>query len=256
MSKAELSREGQEWRRLRAWDLWQQGWKQKDIATALGVTKGAVSQWMKRDREGGVEKLQRSIAKGAEPRMSSEQRAQLPALLSQGAEAFEYRGNVWTGQRVAEVIKRVFGISYHRDHCGRILRQIGWSVQKPIQRATQRNEEAIKDWKEQQWPPLAKKAEAEKRTIIFVDESGFYLLPMAVRTYAPRGQTPVLRVKLTRDHLSAIGGITPEGRLFMQTQEHAYDAQDVVRAPRASCCERFRATCSSSGMAPRSIARR
>ena len=79
---------------------------------------------------------------------------------------------------------------------------------------------------------------------------------MAVRTYAPRGQTPVLRVKLTRDHLSAIGGLTPEGRLFMQTQEHAYDAQDVVRAPRASCCERFRATCSSSGMAPRSIARR
>jgi len=52
---------------------------------------------------------------------------------------------------------------------------------------------------------------------------------MAVRTYAPRGQTPVLRVKLTRDHLSAIGGITPDGRLFMQTQDHAYDAQAVVR---------------------------
>jgi transposase len=75
----------------------------------------------------------------------------------------------------------------------------------------------------------SKKAEAEKRTIIFVDESGFYLLPMAVRTYAPRGQTPVLRVKLTRDHLSAIGGITEKGRIFMQIQEQAYDAEDVVR---------------------------
>src|SRR5712692_6290776 len=52
---------------------------------------------------------------------------------------------------------------------------------------------------------------------------------MAVRTYAPRGQTPVLRVKLTRDHLSAIGAITPEGRLFMQRQDHAYTAEDVVR---------------------------
>src|SRR5258708_31641385 len=52
---------------------------------------------------------------------------------------------------------------------------------------------------------------------------------MAVRTYAPRGQTPVLRVKLTRDHLSAIGGITPKGRLFMQMQERAYKAEDVVR---------------------------
>lgn len=51
---------------------------------------------------------------------------------------------------------------------------------------------------------------------------------MAVRTYAPCGQTPILRVKLTRDHLSAIGGITPDGRLFMQTQEHAYRAEEVV----------------------------
>ncbi len=52
---------------------------------------------------------------------------------------------------------------------------------------------------------------------------------MAVRTYAPRGQTPVLRVKLTRDHLSAIGAITPDGRMFMQMQDHAYTAEDVVR---------------------------
>jgi transposase len=65
--------------------------------------------------------------------------------------------------------------------------------------------------------------------LVFVDEAGFYLLPMTVRTYAPRGQTPVLRVKLTRDHLAAIGGITPQGRLFMQMQERAYKAEDVVR---------------------------
>ena len=64
-----------------------------------------------------------------------------------------------------------------------------------------------------------KKAEQEKRQIVFVDESGFYLLPMAVRTYAPVGTTPVLRVPLTRDHLSAIGALTPEGRLFMQTRD-------------------------------------
>lgn len=64
---------------------------------------------------------------------------------------------------------------------------------------------------------------------MFVDEAGFYLLPMVVRTYAPRGQTPVLKVKLTRDHLSAIGGLTPEGRLFMRVQDHSYKGPDVVR---------------------------
>jgi transposase len=77
--------------------------------------------------------------------------------------------------------------------------------------------------------PAQKKAEQEQRTIVFVDEAGFSLLPMIVRTYALRGQTPVLRVKLTRDHLSAIGGITPRGRLFLQMQERASKAEDVVR---------------------------
>ncbi len=74
-----------------------------------------------------------------------------------------------------------------------------------------------------------KKAEQEGRTIIFVDESGFYLLPMAVRTYAPVGHTPILRVKLTHDHLSVIGAITTQGMLVFQMQESSYHGEDVVR---------------------------
>ena len=74
-----------------------------------------------------------------------------------------------------------------------------------------------------------KKAKDEERTITFVDEAGFYLLPMAVYTYAPTGQTPILEVPLTRDHLSAIGAITAEGKIVMQTQDHSYKGPDVVR---------------------------
>ena len=74
-----------------------------------------------------------------------------------------------------------------------------------------------------------KGAEEEGRTIVWVDESGFYLLPAVARTYAPRGQTPVLRLPLTRDHLSAISGITPQGKLYMQTQDRAYHSEDVAR---------------------------
>ncbi|HEX5158758.1 MAG TPA: transposase [Ktedonobacterales bacterium] len=74
-----------------------------------------------------------------------------------------------------------------------------------------------------------KKAADEGRTIAWIDQSGFYLLPMAVRTWAPCGQTPVLQVPLTHDHLAAISGITADGRLFMQTQEDSYRSPDVVR---------------------------
>jgi transposase len=74
-----------------------------------------------------------------------------------------------------------------------------------------------------------KKADEEQRTIIFVDEAAFYLLPMAVSTWAPVGQTPILRVPLERDHLSAISGITPDGRLFLQVRQQAYDGEAIVR---------------------------
>ncbi len=228
MKKEYKPHDWKEGRRLRAWELWQQEWKQKDIAKALGVSKGAVSQWLKRARTEGTEGLRRHPAPGAQPKLSAEQLAALPRLLDRGAEAFGFRGQVWTAQRVAEVIRRQFGVSYHPGHCSRLLQQLRYSVQKPVQRASQRDEAAIGRWRDERWPAL-KKAQQEQRTIIFVDEAGFYLLPMAVRTYAPRGQTPVLRVKLTRDHLSAIGGITASGRLFMQTQEHAYNAEDGVR---------------------------
>jgi transposase len=216
-------------RRMQAWKLHEQGWKQRDIATALGVTEGAVSQWFKKAKAQGVQALKHQPPPGAKPKLSEEQRAQLPGLLEQGAEAFGFRGKVWTTKRVALMIQQHFGVSYHRAHCSRLLRQLRYSHQKPIEKATQRDEAAIRAWKEQRWEELKKQAKAEGRTIVFVDEAGFYLLPMAVSTYAPVGQTPVLRVKLTYDHLSAIGGITPDGRIFMQMQDHSYKGPDVVR---------------------------
>jgi transposase len=74
-----------------------------------------------------------------------------------------------------------------------------------------------------------KRALAEGRTIVFADQSGFYLLPMAVRTYAPVGKTPVLHERLSRDHLSAMSAITLEGKLYMIEQEKAFKGEDVVR---------------------------
>ena len=73
-----------------------------------------------------------------------------------------------------------------------------------------------------------KKAKDERRTLLFVDEAGFYLLPMAVKTWAPVGQTPQLHVPLTRDHLSSMSAISPDGRLFLQVRSQSYDADAVV----------------------------
>jgi transposase len=150
-SQASNWREG---RRLRAFELKERGWKQTEIADALGVTEGAVSQWMQRAREEGVEGLRHKPPPGATPRLSEQERARLRELLAQGAEAHSFRGEVWTCERVAEMIRREFGVSYHPAHVSRLVRALGLSLQKPARRADQRDEEAIERWKAERWPEL------------------------------------------------------------------------------------------------------
>lgn len=157
--------EPQDWaegRRLRAWDLHEQGWPGARIAEALGVTHGAVSQWLKRARVGGREALYTRTAPGATARLTAEQRGQIPALLARGAEAYGFVGQVWTTKRVMVVIFREFGVHYHPTHVGRLLHALGLSPQKPVVRASKRNEAAVTAFREEQWPSL--KAKPGRRT--------------------------------------------------------------------------------------------
>lgn len=144
-SKATVWREG---RRLRAFELKQQGWSQQNIARALGVgKKSAVSQWMKRAREGGAkEALRKRSSPGARPRLSADQPARLSGLLEKGAVENGFRGEVWTCQRVAQLIKREFGVGYHPAHVSRILKKLAFSLHKPDRLPDQRDEDAIEEW--------------------------------------------------------------------------------------------------------------
>ena len=109
-------------RRFRAFELKQDGWKQTDIAEALGVSEGAVSQWMKKAREGGKEALKTEPRPGRPPKLSEEERTErLPSLLEKGPEHFGFRGEVWTRKRVRKVIKEKFKVEYDVSQVGRIL---------------------------------------------------------------------------------------------------------------------------------------
>jgi transposase len=129
----------------------------QDHRRGPGRQPGRVSQWLKRAREGGVEALYSQPPPGPTPRLPAEQFAQLPGLLARGAEAFGFIGEVWTAKRIAAVIREEFGVRYYPDHVGRLLRAAGWSPQKPIHRATQRDEAAIERWSTERWPALLAK---------------------------------------------------------------------------------------------------
>ena len=156
----QLSNSSKYWRegrRFRAWELKEDGWKQQRIAEALGVTKGAVSQWLKKAKTGGVETLRHRKPTGAPSRFTPSQKTELLELLSKGAESYGFRGEIWTCERVAEIIRRHYGVLYHPSHVSRILQSLRWSLQKPKRRAKQRNEEEIREWLEGKWPEIKKK---------------------------------------------------------------------------------------------------
>jgi transposase len=208
--------------------LKQRGWYQRDIAEALGVSEVALSGWMARARHGGPGALRARPAPGRPPRLSPAQRRSVPELLWHGPEAYGFRGRVWTCARIAWVIEEEFGVRYHKDHVGRLLRDLRWTPQQPIRRAIQRDEGAIRRWRDEVWPALLRRARRERRVLVFEDESGFYLLPGVVKTYAPQGLTPVLREKQTRDHLSVMGAMTPEGRVYTMARQESLNGLHCV----------------------------
>lgn len=217
-----------EWRRLQALHLRQQGWRRCDVAEALDVAERSVRNWTARARLHGPQGLLSAPIPGRPPGLSLQQRQLIPELLWHGAEAYGFRGSVWTCGRIAKVIQEEFGIAYDKGHVSRLLRQLQWTPQMPIQRASQRDEQAIQRWRSVTWPRLLSQARSERRTLVFVDEAGFYLLPSVVKTYAPRAHTPVLRAKLTRGHLSVMGGMTPAGRLYTLVRQESLDGSHAV----------------------------
>jgi transposase len=217
-----------EWRRFRALYLKRRGWYQRDIAEALDVSEEAVSRWLARARGNGPEVLRARSAPGRPPRLSPVQRRSIPEFLWHGPEAYGFRGQVWTCARIARVIEEEFGVRYHKDHVGRLLKDLRWTPQQPIKRAIQRDEEAIQHWREAVWPELRRRARRERRVLVFEDESGFYLLPGVVKTYAPVGLTPVLREKQTRDHLSVMGAMTPSGDVYTLARQKSINGLDCI----------------------------
>ena len=208
--------------------LKQQGWSQRSTAAALGVCEETISRWMTRVRRDGPDALLAHPGPGHPPKLSDDQMRLIPEFLWHGPEAYGFRGAVWTCARVARVIEDEFGVGYHKDHVGRLLKALYWTPQMPIRRAIQRDEQAIRDWRIEVWPELRRRAKRERRVLVFEDESGFYLLPGVVKTYAPCGQTPVIPELQTRDHLSVMGGMTAEGKVYTLTRQESLNGLHTI----------------------------
>ena len=127
------------------------------MARQVGVHRQSVNRWAKAIEEDGREALRQAGRAGRKSRLREGELKQLEEKLKRGAEAAGYETNLWTLERVAELIEQDFGVKYHAGHVSWLFKKLGWSCQRPVGKALERNEPAIKQWKKRRWPALKKK---------------------------------------------------------------------------------------------------
>jgi transposase len=143
-------------RRRRAVALLGQGLSLSEVARRVGSHPSSVLRWRDALQEGGEAALAPKPAPGRPPRLTAREKERLLRLLLQGPMAHGHTTDLWTTQRIAELIERSFGVRYHRDHVGRLMHALGWSHQKPERRALERDEAAIERWVRRDWPRIKK----------------------------------------------------------------------------------------------------
>jgi transposase len=150
-------------RRLQAAQLFEQGLSQAAVSRRLGVKPASVCRWHRAWSAGGAQALRQQVPAGRKPRLTASQLEQLEQELVKGPQAQGYRSELWTTARIGRLIRKLFGVRYHRGHVWRLLGQMGWSPQRPALRARERDEEAIAHWRRRRWP--AKKGSHPTRSM-------------------------------------------------------------------------------------------
>jgi transposase len=137
----------------------EEGLSQSEAARRVKAAQQSVSGWVKRYRQDGRAGLSQAGRAGRKPLLNEKQLAELESLLLEGPEAHGFPTPLWSCPRVARLIRRRFGVRYHEGHVWKLLRSLNWSPQRPVGKARERNEEAIRTWRKKTWPGIKKKPE-------------------------------------------------------------------------------------------------
>jgi transposase len=138
--------------RLQAGALFAAGHSQAEVARTLGVARQNVSRWHARWQAGGLHALASRGPTGPAPRLDAQQLAGIDQALRQGARAHGFDTDHWTLERITTVIQQRTGHRYHPGHTWKLLRRMGWRLQRPARRAVERDEQAIARWVAEDWP--------------------------------------------------------------------------------------------------------
>jgi transposase len=149
-----VDREVLEQRRLEAGRLFRQGVWPAEVARQRGVSRQTATVWQHAWQESGTSGLRRAETTGRPARLTAVERRRVEKAMLKGARTHGFSTDLWTLQRVANVIAKVTGVEYHPGHVWKLLRRFGWSWQKPARQAVERDEEELQRWVREEWPRI------------------------------------------------------------------------------------------------------
>jgi transposase len=214
--------------RIRAIELLAQGYTKPEVANILQVAESSIYVWQKEYRQGGLAALSTKIASGRKRLLTDAQMLELSRCLRLNPRQLEFYFGLWTRRRVRELIMRKFGIDYSEQNVGRILKMLGFSPQRPAYQAHQQDPEKRRQWTEEIFPGLVKRAEKEGAKIFFADEAGCRNDHQSGTTWAPVGETPVVKFTAKRESIGMISAISMRGAMSWMIFEGAMNSTRFI----------------------------
>lgn len=223
-----IPRDAMEYIRIQSVHLFKEGKKADEIAEFFGVTVGAVYKWKRKFKEGGIEKLKRKNAKGAEPKLNKEDKKIIISWLRKSAIEFGFETPLWNCKRVQKIIQKELNKNIAISSLWEALRRWNLTPQKPEKIALEKDQRKVTEWLNTEWPKIEKHRRRWQAMLYFLDESGVSLIPVVGRTWAPKGQTPKIKVTGNRGGVCVTSAISSAGRMVFRIEKKTITALEHI----------------------------
>ena len=201
----------------------------EDVIKTFGLHRANIYKWLKKYDANGFSSLRSTKSKGPAPKLNLMQKARLFNYLLKNPTQLRFEYALWTVPMIVELIALKFDVLYSAVQVGRLLKQIGFSKQKPLERAYQQDPIKVDEWLNQKYPSIKKEAKKEKRVIYFSDEAGFHATAQYGSTWAPIGETPIIKSTGQRQKVNCISAINNQGKLRFMLYEEKFTAKVFIQ---------------------------
>jgi transposase len=214
--------------RTRAVQRVQEGESPEVVIKTLGFARACIYNWLARYRSGGWHALRTGKQSGRPKRLNGQQIAWIyRTVRDKTPQQLKFAFALWTRRLVVRLIKEQFGIKLSESSVGRLLRQLGFTCQKPLYRAYQQDPKLVNEWKAEVYPQIQRRAKKEKAIIYFEDESGIRSDFHSGKTWALRGRTPIIEATGARFGLNMIAAVSGRGQMKFMVVQGTVNADQV-----------------------------